>query len=90
MEESPRLTVFGATVLQLMARRGISRWSCLVEVLRRGGYEFKASRISNWAYGRHSVDRHFGQALAEVLQLTEEEETQLARAYLFGQVGPVK
>jgi hypothetical protein len=85
VEEKGRLTVFGATVLELMGKRGITNWTVLSARLKAHGYDFKPPRISNWAYGRHAVNRKFGRALAEVLELNKEERNHLAEAFLFGQ-----
>jgi hypothetical protein len=79
------LTVFGATVLELMARRGIMDWSALSRLLAEHGYHFTQARMSNWAYGRHAAPSAFPVALKEVLQLDDEEETLLARAFTYGQ-----
>lgn len=85
MEERGKLTVFGVTVLELMSRRGLRTWTALSERLEDHGYDFKPSRMSNWAFGRHAVDRHFGHALADALGLTAEERQRLADAFLYGQ-----
>src|SRR5688572_9129381 len=45
-----------AAVLELAIRRGIRRWTDLSLHLKPHGYDFKPSRHSNWAYGRHAVD----------------------------------
>ena len=79
------LTVFGATLLELMARRGVRTWSRLSAMLRQAGYNFTPQRISNWAYGLHAADRRIGRALREVLELDEDEEIKLALAFLNGQ-----
>jgi hypothetical protein len=78
------LTVFGATVLELMARRGIMGWAALSRLLAEHGYDYKPSRISHWAYGRHAASHAFPVALREVLQL-DEEEALLAKAFAYGQ-----
>jgi hypothetical protein len=83
--EPGRMTMFGACVLGLMAKRGIRRWTDLSDELAKNGYYFKAPRISNWVYGRHDADKEFGRALADTLNLGEHEKTELARAFLFGQ-----
>jgi hypothetical protein len=79
------LTVFGATVLELMARRGIMGWAALSRLLAEHGYDYKPPRISNWAYGRHAAAAAFPVALREVLQLDEEEAALLAKAFAYGQ-----
>ncbi len=80
-----RLTVFGSTMLELMAKRGMRQWTALSDRLEAAGHDYKPARISNWAYGRHPVARAFGRAFAEVLALDEEERRRLADAFLFGQ-----
>jgi hypothetical protein len=85
MKEAGTLTVFGATVLELMASRGLRTWVELSARLAGEGFDFKPSRISNWAFGRHAANRYFGHALATTLRLTQEERQQLADAFLFGQ-----
>jgi len=85
-----RMTVFGATLLELMARRGVTQWKELSELLRRAGYDYKPQRISNWAFGRHPADKRFGRAVSEVLGLNDDEVTRLARAYMLGQDRPVQ
>jgi hypothetical protein len=84
MADQP-LTVFGATLLELMARRGITGWNSLSSLMSSKGYDFKPPRISNWAYGRHTIVPAFHMALREVLQLDEEEEALLAKAFTYGQ-----
>jgi hypothetical protein len=84
LSEQP-LTVFGATVLELMARRGIMGWAALSRLLAEHGYDYKPPRISNWAYGRHTIVPAFPMALREVLQLDEEEAALLAKAFAYGQ-----
>jgi hypothetical protein len=79
------LTVFGATVLELMARRRITGWNSLSSLMADKGYDFKPPRISNWAYGRHAPPCAFPVALREVLQLDEKEEALLAKAFTYGQ-----
>lgn len=79
------ITLFGAVLLELMAKRGLRRWTDLSAELARVGYEFKPPRISNWAYGRHAVDKDFGKAVSDALLLDDDEKTQLAMAFLFGQ-----
>ncbi len=79
------MTVFGSVVVQLMAPRGLRRWSELRERLARGGAEFVYTSITNWVYGRHAVNREFPLALDRILGLTQEERTRLALAFLFGQ-----
>ncbi len=87
---SGTMTVFGATLMELMVRRGITQWKQLSEKLLEGGYVYKPSRISNWAYGRNPADKAFGRAMVEVLDLDEEETTKLARAFMLGQQEPVR
>jgi hypothetical protein len=84
MADQP-LTVFGATVLELMARRGIMGWSALSRLLAEHGYDYKPPRITKWAYGRHTIVPAFPMALREVLQLDEEEAALLAEAFTYGQ-----
>jgi hypothetical protein len=84
MADQP-LTVFAATVLELMARRGITGWAQLSRLLAEHGYDYKPQRISKWAYGRHTIVPAFPMALREVLQLDEEEEALLAKAFTYGQ-----
>jgi hypothetical protein len=86
MADQPQpLTVFGATLLELMARRGIMSWRALSRLLAEHGYDYKPARISNWAYGRHAIVPAFPMTLREVLQLDDEEETLLAKAFTYGQ-----
>jgi hypothetical protein len=84
MADQP-LTVFGATVLEFMARRGPMGWAALSRLLAEHGYDFKPPRIMNWAYGRHAAPSAFPLALREVLQLDEEEAALLAEAFTYGQ-----
>jgi hypothetical protein len=79
------LTVFGATLLELMARRGPMGWAALSRLLGEHGYDFKPPRITNWAYGRHAAPHAFPVALREVLQLDEKEAALLAKAFAYGQ-----
>jgi hypothetical protein len=83
--EQATLTVFGATILELMATRGITGWNSLSTLMLRYGYDFKPPRISNWAYGRHAVSRSFAHAFAATLELDEAEKVKLAKAFTFGQ-----
>lgn len=80
-----KLTVFGATLLDLMARRGLRQWKELSALLDERGYSYSAPRISHWAFGRHPAERAFGRAVAEALDLDEKETTRLARALMLGQ-----
>jgi hypothetical protein len=89
LEKGGKLTVFGATVLELMSRRGLRTWTALSALLEDSAFYYKPSRISNWAFGRHAVDRYFGHALATALDLTPEERGRLADAFLFGQDVPI-
>lgn len=79
------LTVFGACLLELMARRGVRTWADLSIMLRTRSYYFTPQRISNWAYGRHAVSNDFSAAIRETLGLEDEEITQLAMAFTYGQ-----
>jgi hypothetical protein len=79
------LTVFCAAVLELAIRRGIRRWMDLSLHLKTHGYDFKPSRHSNWAYGRHVVDSTLPPALRDALALTDEEAVELATAFAYGQ-----
>lgn len=85
---SGRLTEFGAVVMELMSRRGITQWAALSALLKENNHDFKPARISNWIYGRHPVNRAFGRALNEVLRLNDGERRKLADAFLFGQDTP--
>lgn len=85
-----KLTVFGATMLELMGKRGITGWTSLSDHLAKGGYDFKPPRISNWAYGRHPVSGDFARAFASTLELDEEEATRLALAFTYKQDEKVK
>ena len=85
MEQETGMTIFGATVLELMASRGLRTWTALSAKLEAEGFDYKPSTISNWAFGRHAADRRFGQALATVLALDAGERQRLADAFLFGQ-----
>jgi hypothetical protein len=80
-----QLTVFGATLLELMSKRGTRSWTALSALLAKGGYTFQPSRMSNWAYGRHAAAHEFVSALREVLQLDEEEAVHLAKAFAYDQ-----
>lgn len=88
-ETGGRLTVFGATLVDLMARRGLRQWKELSALLGEKGYPYSAARISHWAFGRHPVERGFGRAVADVLGLDEAETTRLARAVMLGQDVPM-
>lgn len=90
MAEVSGLTVFGATLLELMARRGLTQWKELSEKLQAAGHRYSPPSISNWAHGKHPADKAFGAAVAEALGLDDEEITKLARAYMLGQGVPVK
>lgn len=81
--------MFGATLLDLMVRRGIRQWKELSALLEERGFSYSAGRISHWAFGRHPAERGFGRAVAEVLDLDDEETTRLARALMLGQDVPV-
>lgn len=80
-----KLTVFGATLLELMARRGMRGWGVLSKELEAKGHHFTPQRISNWAYGRHAVSNEFSEALLDVLDLNQDETVQLAMAFTYGQ-----
>lgn len=91
MAEANGLTVFGATLLELMVRRGLTQWKELSDLLQQDrGYHYSPQSISNWAFGKHPADKTFGKAAAEALNLDDEETTKLARAFMLGQNVPVK
>lgn len=83
-----KMTVFGATLLEMMARRGLREWKQLSLLLEDRGHHFSPSTLSHWAFGRHTVHRTFGRAVAETLDLDDAEVTQLARAVMLGQGVP--
>lgn len=89
-EATGKLTVFGATLLELMARRGIRSWSALSAMLEAKGHHYTPQRISNWVYARHAVSNEFTEALLDVLEdMSQDEIHRLAMAFTFGQRTPV-
>lgn len=85
MEESRVLTVFGATVLELIIKRGIRGWTELSALMREHGHYFGPSSLSSWSYGRNAASKAFPGVFAEALQLDAEERARLADAFAYGQ-----
>ena len=83
------LTEFGATVLALMAERGITSQEALARLLREKGFEITQTSISAWLYGKYSAPPGFPETLVEALQLNESQKMRLAVAYSYGQRRPL-
>ena len=80
-----RLTVFGATVLELMIKRGVRTWTELAAMLEELGYHYSSGSFSHWSYGRHAAPKTLPGALVEVLGLDDTERTRLGMAFAYGQ-----
>ncbi len=78
------MTEFGRTLYSLMLDRGIEYRQDLAEMLTEGGYKISQQTISNYMNGRRAVDPDFPLFVSEVLDLDDQEQTRLARAYAFG------
>ena len=83
--EGPRLTRFGATVLTILARRGIRQIAVMLKHMEANGKHYKRQRVSAWLYGRHPVHHKFPKDLEETYPLDEEERIALALDFTFGQ-----
>jgi hypothetical protein len=79
------LTEFGATVLSLMAEKGVRTQGELVDLLEHEGLKVSQPGLSGWLYGRHGVQKEMPVALAEALKLDEKQRTRLALAFTYGQ-----
>lgn len=80
-----RLTVFGATVLEQMIKRGVRTWTELAAMLEERGHAFSPGSFSHWSYGRHAAPKTLPGALVDVLGLDDAERTRLGLAFAYGQ-----
>lgn len=78
------MTEFGRTLLGLMLSRGIEYRQDLAEMLTEAGYKISQQTISNYMNGKRNIDPDFPTFVSEVLDLDEEEQTRLARAFSYG------
>jgi hypothetical protein len=87
--EEVKQTLFEAEVRRLMSSRGLRNWGELSSrVAEHGymGYEVFAPDNRGWVDGfTPPISIAFGRALAKALELTEEERSDFAYAFLFGQ-----
>jgi hypothetical protein len=79
------LTEFGATTKVFMASWGMDQIKDLCELIRESGEQLSDASMRNWIYGKHTCPSRIVRAIADVLQLNEEEMTRLAHAYTYGQ-----
>lgn len=73
---------FGLYVHFLMASRGITNQKALLELLEGIDYKVPAQNLSNWLSGTRPPER-FLTALEEVLELSEEQKSELYRKYIY-------
>jgi transcriptional regulator with XRE-family HTH domain len=78
------MTEFGRTLYSLMLSRGIEFRQDLATLLTEAGYKVSQQTISNYMNGKRTIDPDFPLFVSEVLDLNEEEECRLAKAYTFG------
>jgi hypothetical protein len=88
--EKGRLTEFGATVMALMASRGIKHLTVLSAHMREEGCRASSSSLSNWFLGKNSPPSRVPAAIGRALELDEEERITLAMAYTYGQDIPAR
>lgn len=79
------MTEFGRTLYSLMLDKGIEYRRDLADLLTDAGYQISPQTISNYMLGKRAIDPDFPLFVAEVLNLDEETQLRLARAYAFGQ-----
>lgn len=83
--EGPRLTRFGATVLTILANRGVRQTNVMIRDMAAKGKHYKRQRVSAWLYGRHPVHHKFPKDLEATYPLSEDERVRLALDFTFGQ-----
>lgn len=75
------LTKYGGLVLAFATERGITTQRALAEaVSAAAGEDVSQRRMSSWLHGEHEPPWWFNEALAEVLDLSEEKMNRLAWA----------
>lgn len=77
---------FGLTVLRLSNEQ---KWAAtekdLLDVLREAGHDYKQSTVNAYLRGQRRVGASFIQSLVEALELDEQQELNLMRAWTYGQ-----
>lgn len=79
-------TGFGKKLRTLMVDRGIPSWMALSRrIEEKTGEGYSHQRISNYAYGKGDVQipTEFVRDVAEALELSDKERTDLAEQYTF-------
>jgi hypothetical protein len=80
------MSEFGAVVWALAAKRGITSQRDLARLIgERTGERVSFDRISYFLHGRTVVHPSFPRQLVATLDLTEEEQKELAYVFAFGQ-----
>lgn len=83
------LTQFGATVLSLMAEKGITTHAELLRLLDREGLRISQPGFSAWLYGKNPAAKDFPVKFTRALHLDEPQKMRLAMAFTYGQSKPV-
>lgn len=89
VDANGQLNEFGATVLSLMAEKGLTQLKELSEQLALEDEQVSPSRLSNWFHGRNAAPPRIPRAIAKALKLDDERKQRLANAYAYGQDVPV-
>ena len=77
---------FGITLLRLAnEQKWISSEKELIKVLNEAGYEYKQSTVNAYLRGQRKAPPQFMQAVVETLELDEQQELTLMRAWTYGQ-----
>lgn len=83
--DSRAMTEFGATVLSLMAERGIRTQKDLAARLKDDhGEQVNARRLSPWLRNVNAPPAWLPRSIREGLNLSEDQTMRLAKAYTFG------
>ncbi len=84
-DDSKQLTKFGAEVYSLMSKRGVRSQASFAAMLRDDkGKEVPAHRLSPWFRGVNAPPQWLCRAISEALQLTQDEDIELALAFAYG------
>lgn len=74
----PDLNEFGKYLYKLMVSRGITSFKRLAEIMDSEEYRVNRQAVTRVAKSDRCVQPRFARRLAEVLELSEEEERELA------------
>ena len=81
----PRLNPLGQQLYKLMEAHGVGTSQQLADLLQSKGYDYQRQSISDYASGKTLPRGKFLEAVADVLELSKEEQEALAWGYAYGQ-----